>query len=429
MKLSLTPQDQVFWYVNKQDINPLTHDMVTDVVVIGGGMAGLSAAQSFSQKGCNVILLEKNYCGSGASGKSSGFITPNAELSLSDLTDKYGLKEAKRLWEFTNSGVSRIRKNIVEFGLDCDYQIQDTLVVANSTRKYKSMIQSEYDVRTQAGYESALYSSTDIFEAMTGEDYCGGIAYGDTFGIHAFQYCQGMKEVLIDQGVQIFEESPVVSIQNNEVTTPIARVKTQTIVVCIDRFADALPALWDKVYHAQTNILLSAPLSESQIKSIFPHQLYMVWDTDLVYNYFRITGDNRLILGGASIFDTYAPQEKHHNLRTVNKLKNYFAKKFPEANVQFEYVWPGLIGISKDLFPIAGYDEQMPCVYYITAATGLHWGSALGHYCAQRIIDGYTDYDHYFSPSRPFPLGSFANRILGTRATFALSNFFTVGSL
>ena len=74
MKLYL-PQDQVFWYVNKRDIKPLTHDITTDVVVVGGGISGLTAAQSFGKKGCKVVLIEKNYCGSGASGKSSGFIT------------------------------------------------------------------------------------------------------------------------------------------------------------------------------------------------------------------------------------------------------------------------------------------------------------------------------------------------------------------
>ena len=67
------PQDEVFWYLNESAIKPLTHDIKTDVVIIGGGMAGLSAAQKFLEKNVKVVLIEKNYCGSGATGKSSGF--------------------------------------------------------------------------------------------------------------------------------------------------------------------------------------------------------------------------------------------------------------------------------------------------------------------------------------------------------------------
>jgi len=88
--LVLPPQDQVFWYLHEPDIKPLTHDIKTNVVVIGGGMAGLSAAQSFHAQGLKVVLIEKNYCGAGASGKSSGFITPDSELPLDFFNTKYG---------------------------------------------------------------------------------------------------------------------------------------------------------------------------------------------------------------------------------------------------------------------------------------------------------------------------------------------------
>jgi len=86
------PQDQVFWYLNGgvTGVTPLMHDIACDVVVVGGGMAGLTAAQAFCAKGLSVVLIEKNYCGAGASGKSSGFITPDSELSLFELARIFG---------------------------------------------------------------------------------------------------------------------------------------------------------------------------------------------------------------------------------------------------------------------------------------------------------------------------------------------------
>ena len=128
--------------------------------------------------------------------------------------------------------------------------------------------------------------------------------------------------------------------------------------------------------------MLSAPLTDRQVSQLFPRDPYLVWDTDLVYQFYRLTGENRLMLGGAPLFDTYFAREKHNNAHAIKKLTNYFTKNFPQVSVQWEYIWPGLIGVSKDVFPIAGFDAQLPSVYYITGVTGLHWGSALGKYAA-----------------------------------------------
>ena len=75
----------------------------------------------------------------------------------------------------------------------------------------------------------------------------------------------------------------------------------------------------------------------------------MVWDTQFIYNYFRITSDQRLLLGGGNIFSTYANKETHNYSRITRKFTDYFASYFPELKLQFEYQWPGLIGLSKNI--------------------------------------------------------------------------------
>lgn len=426
---SFLPQDQVFWYLNSHDIKPLNNDLVTDVVVIGGGMAGITAAQTFHKRGFKVVLLEKNYCGSGATGKSSGFITPDSELSLSDLMSSHGEQQAEKIWKFVRSGVDIIRTNIETFNLDCDYQKQDTLILANTERAFKSDIVVEYASRQKLNYESKLYQGHELSTVLGSDRYKGGISYGNSFGIQGYRYCSGMKDILKNDGVQIYEETSVIDIQDHQVKTPRATVKAEHIIVCTDRFAHSLDTLYDKIYQVQTFIMLSAPLTAAQIKKIFPHDLYMVWDTDLVYNYYRLTGDNRLILGGSNLFQTYVTQETHNPRRIIKKLTNYFDAKFPGTAVQFEYVWPGLIGITKDIFPIAGYDRTMSSVYYAVGATGLPWASALGAYSAEFILDKNTTFEQCLSPYRSFQLGAMTQRILGTRLTFALSNFLSVGSI
>lgn len=425
----IRPQDQVFLYLEKTGIESLRKDISTDVVVIGGGMAGLAAAQSFRAKGLDVVLLEKSYCGAGATGKSTGFITPDSELSLSYLVRTYGPLEAKKIWDFVISGVTLIANNISKFNVDCDYQAQDTLVLAHSERRYQKDIIAEYNARSELNFLSTLYTQQELSNIIGSDAYKGGVAYSDTFSINGYRYCSGMKQVLQNLGVHIYEESPVIAIQNKCVITPKASVKAQYIIVCTDHFAASFPTLRNKIYHVQTFVMLSSSLSPMQIRSIFPQKQYMVWDTELVYQYYRIINDNRLILGGGSLLHTYASQEQHNNVYMIKKLTNYWAKKFPHSSPNFEYIWPGLIGVSKDLMPIAGRDAQMSSVYYIAAATGLPWAAALGAYSAAHIINNDKSFDHYFSPYRSFTLGPLIQTLLGKKITFALSNFLKVGSL
>lgn len=421
----LYPQDQVFWYINKKSPNRLTGNIKTNVVIVGGGMAGLSAAQSFYNKGCSVVLLEKSYCGAGASGKSSGFITPDSELNLSHFTRLFGLDKAKKVWKFGEGGVHFIEENIKKFNLACDYQKQDTLVVANSAGAL-SKITLEYENRQTLAYESILYDKTTISQAIGSNDYFGGIRYGNTFGINTYHYCQAMKEILEGSGVKVFEETPVIKVHEKGVDTTTTTVQADHVIVCADRFAPDIDTLVHDIYHAQTFIMLSAPLGDQTVKTIFPDQNLMVWDTDLIYQYYRIIGENRFLIGGSDLLSIFWGQEQHNSHRIFKKLYTYTKKKFPRVNFNFEYFWPGLIGVSKDIIPIADQDPQLPNVYHISGVAGLPWAAALGHYSAERIIDKNHDFDEFFSLKRKFPVGSLAQSILRKRFTFALSNFISL---
>src|SRR5205814_135778 len=115
MKKTIYPQDQNFWYLQRPDTLSLNADKETEVVVLGGGMAGLTAAHAFAKKGKKVILLEAHYCGAGASGKSSGFIEPNGEISLSEFVYRYGSEGGKTIWDaIENKGLEHIRSNIAQ---------------------------------------------------------------------------------------------------------------------------------------------------------------------------------------------------------------------------------------------------------------------------------------------------------------------------
>ncbi len=419
--------DQVYWYMPKRPVVQLKEDAEADIVIIGGGMAGLSAAVKFKEKGYSVIVLEKNFCGAGASGKSSGFITPDSEFSLHSLIKRYGENEARKLWEFVKAGVEAIRHNIIAYDIDCDFQVQDTVVVATS-EKGLSENEAEHHARLSLGYESSFYTRQDLNAVVNSEGYFGGIRYGGTFGINGYRYLQSLKTALMEQGVKICEETPAIAIEPHKVKTPYGVVKAGTIVLCADRWIPDFNKLVYDIYHVQTFLIMSAPLTDKEVLAIFPDKPLMAWDTDLIYKYWRIAEDNRLLIGGSTILGTYSPWAQHDNYAMAYRLGAYFNDKYPQVRPVFEYMWPGLIGVSKDIMPLAGRDEHDSNLYYIGGAAGLPWAAALGGYAADVIAENRSDLDGYFSPYRHFTFGPTTQKILGRPLTFALSHLTSLES-
>ena len=419
------PLPRIYWYEQRpgeaRRLPPLAQDTRTEVVVVGGGVAGLGCAQTLNEKGRKVVLLERGLCGGGASGRSSGFITPDAEMELSDLVRNRGPEGAKRLWDFAVGGVDAIRGNIERHGIDCDMQVQDSLFLASS-RKGATVVQSEHCARMRLGYGSTLYDGESI-RSVLGSDGCfGGVRYSGTFGINAYLYCQAMRDILRQSGVVIHEQSPVQEIEEGQVMANGYRVRADAVVLCLDRFLPEVGVLSKEVYHAQTFLAVSAPLTDAQVAAIFPKSQLLVWDTDLIYQYFRVTGDQRLLLGAASLLLTYERKERAVAPRILRKMRAWLGSKFPHVPVEIEYFWPGLIGVSKDFLPLAALDAAHSTLYIVSGAAGLPWAVALGRYLAEKIQSNRSDFDAEFDPRRRFPVGHFVQSLIGKPKAFALSH-------
>jgi gamma-glutamylputrescine oxidase len=106
---------------------PLKADIEADVLIIGGGMTGVSAAMEFIGKGLKVVLLEQNILGGSTTGRSAGFLTPDSELELAQLERRFGVEGAKEIWEVPCKGIESIIANIKDHNISCDLIKQDSL--------------------------------------------------------------------------------------------------------------------------------------------------------------------------------------------------------------------------------------------------------------------------------------------------------------
>jgi len=416
------PRDAVFWFDRKQrPLAALEGSIHADVVVVGAGMMGLMCARTLRARGQRVCVVEAETCGSGASGRSSGLITPDSELELRDLVQQFGPEAARKLWEFALGGVNAIHQAVLEDQIDCDMQVQDALFVA-TTRGGAQVVSTEHAARNAFGYPSTLYSRESLPEILGSTAYFGALRFGDTFGINAYDACAGLRQRLLETGARIFERSPVTRILENGIETPGGSVRAPAVIVCADRFLPTLGLARREIYHVKTFLAISECLGSADIDRMFPCGPLMVWGTDITYEYFRLTGDGRLLIGGASLANMYSRREQQRAEQVVRLLTRYLTGRFPGLRVKFAACWPGLIGVSKDFAPVVGRHPRYPSVHYAAGAAGLPWAAALGRYLAEKVLDGRDDVDAELSVDRRFPIGRHLQTVLGAPAAFAISH-------
>jgi gamma-glutamylputrescine oxidase len=415
-------RDAVFWFDRRVEaLPPLRQTIRADVVVVGGGMMGLMCARTLSARKQRVCILEADTCGGGASGRSSGLITPDSELELGDLVRGFGSELGPWLWDFASDGVNAIRQAVSEDQIACDFQPHEALFIAATSAGAK-LIADEFSARQRFGYPCTHYSKDQLPGIVGSSAYFGALRFGGTFSIDGYRCCAGLRRRLLDNGVRIFEKSAATRITESGVETSAGSVQAPSVVVCTDRLLPELGLAKREIYHAQTFLAISECLPDSDVDRLFPRKPFMVWDTDLFYKYFRLTGDRRLLIGGSTLADTYVRREKHQPERVERRLTKYLAERFPGLRLRFAACWPGLIGITKDFAPIVGPHPRFPSVHFAGGAAGLPWAAALGRYLAERILDGRTDLEDVLSVNRSFPVGPHLQAAIGAPAAFAASH-------
>ena len=422
---------QNWWYTTLLEVTapmnpPLKSDIKADVVIIGAGAAGLSAAYTLMDKGLKVVVLEKNICGGSSTGKSAGFLTPDSELELSQLLRRFGKDGARDIWEVATTGVKMIVDRVHTHNFKCDLIKQDSLFLANNPKDGWQQVKEEADARREMNYTTELYDRGQVKDIVGGLEYYGAVRYPDTYGIDALRYSQEMKKILMQKGIEIYEASEVVSVKGHTVSTHLGSVTADQIIFCADKLKENITEYAWSTYHAQTFLSISEPLSEGEIKQMFPYELFQCWDTDLIYSYYRLTGEGRLLLGGGSAFTTYSKNDVRTSY-VIDEVIGKFKKKYPFLkNLEFIQFWPGRIDMTRDLLPTILRDEKSSWIHFVLGCVGLPWATFCGNFVARHVINDKAETDHkyyrYFSIDRGFLLPVWMEKIFGKKIIFSLNN-------
>src|SRR6185312_7471698 len=119
---------------------------------------------------------------------------------------------------------------------------------------------AEVAARKDLGYVQTTYSAKELHKVTSAVGYTGAVRYPGTYGINALRYSQGIKKVLLNAGVKIYEASEVASLEGHSAKTHLGSVTADNIIVCIDKMKPSLSRYSRNVYHAQTFLSISEPL-------------------------------------------------------------------------------------------------------------------------------------------------------------------------
>ena len=410
-----------FWLgqVDDEPLAAASGSLTADVVVVGGGITGLSAARRLSMLGRDVVLLEADLSGSGATGKSSGFITPDSELKLSNLITRFGDADARVLWQAAQAACDAMRADVHAWQLPCDLVPADSFWVARSRREIAA-VQREHEAHARLGFASRLYQGGEVGDVLGGSGFAAGVRSPGTFGMNALAYVRGLRRDVSSRGVRCFERSPVIAIERNEVHTPDASVRAGAVVVCLDRYAPTLGITTKDNFHAQAFLTVTEPLRAATWREIFPEAPLLVWDSDLIYQYFRRTREGRLLVGGGRLIETFAAEHPHS--KSFAKLERYARARFAGLrDVRFTHAWQGLMGMSKDVLPIAGRSPDEPSHHLALCSAGLPWSMLAGECAAALAAGRAAPLARFFAPERRFPWIERFQPVLGKPITWALS--------
>jgi gamma-glutamylputrescine oxidase len=402
-------RNAVYWFEKSPPrmLASLSGRIEADAVVVGGGTTGLTVAQWLMEHaGLDVVLLEARFCGSGATGRSSGLISPDTELDAHQYTRRFGVQTAEMLMRSAYAGIEQIRSNIERFSISCGYMKADALYVADG-RFLVPEIRREHEARTRQSLDSRFYDRDRMPEVLGTDGYHAGVRYGGTFAMSASEYVHGLRDALVERGLRVYENTPAVQIEAHRVRTPMGEVRAKRVFVCVDRYAPELGIEPRDVYHQQSFIVVSEPLDPALRGELFPDGPLLVHDSRLVYHYFRLTPEGRLVLGGGLTRKAYLPSPSDPSAG-ARYLLRYIRRKFPQlADVEFTHTWPGLFGLSKDLLPIAGRVPHSGTtrdgeLYVALCGGGMAWSVLAATTAAQTAIEGSAPLTPFFKPRRAF---------------------------
>lgn len=366
----------------------LTGDIDCDVVVIGGGGGGMSAALRLAEKGVDVVLLEGQTLGWGASSRNAGYITNSIAADPEMLGLMLKPERLRNLYQFAENAVHFATDAISHHGIDCGYQ-QEGIVMAAVSKGQLRHARRNAKVMADAGSSAKFVEGR---EAGLPEGFLGGVREGVGGTLNPGEFTLGLRAATIASGVRVYEHTPALDLTDTcgevRVKTPSGRVRARKALLTTNAYsADLSSAPRNLATPVWTSLVETEPVAPERLDDIGWTSRAPMVTLHMILESYRVTPRGTIVFGTRRLQTGRNPLPHRTPAPNVaDDLVRGFRERFPGLrDIKPQKAWGGWIGMSSTWLPVVG--EASDNVLYSLACNGHGFAQAqyVGHLLADRI--------------------------------------------
>ncbi|MFC1797039.1 NAD(P)/FAD-dependent oxidoreductase [Pseudomonadota bacterium] len=375
----------------------LQENLVADVAIIGAGYTGLWTAYYLKQinPALNIVILEAEIAGFGASGRNGGWCAgflSGIDRWLDDPLHRDGALRLQRLMFDTVAEVGRVTERE---SIDCHFEQSGALEIAVLPAQLKRL-NEELAYMQGLGFDSSDYrflSAGEIQETLNVDQAMGAILMSHCAAIHPARLARGLADTVENLGVSLYEQSPVLELQGNQIKTPQGTVKAGITILATEGYGGTLPGHERRLIPVHSMMVATEPLSQEQIEAISMHRRYTFGNLDHVTTYGQLTADGRIAFGcrGTYHYGSRVQAQFDQDDPDFELVRQTLIRLFPVLQgIRFTHAWGGAMGVSRSLQPSMHFQAGAQLAW-----AGGFFGNGVGatHLAGQTLADLVTGRD------------------------------------
>ncbi len=390
----LPQTSEPYWLDNLEipEFEHLIDDINVDVVIVGGGITGITAAYLLLKEGQKVALLEAGKLLNGTTGHTTAKITAQHDLIYDELINHIGLSKARLYYEANMEALQFIKDTINEHNIDCDFLTQDAFLYS-TTEQYAQKIEKEFKAYNKLKIDGDLIS-----EIPFDINILNGISMKDQAQFHPTKYLTQLIRIIKEAGCLLFENTTAVNVEENgdnvTVLTRNGYRVTANYIVSSSHFPFYEgTGLYSTRMYADRSYVLAVKTKEE-----YPGGMYLCVDQpSRSLRSVTINNEQMVLIGG----------ESHKSGQGIDTLEHYkalvsFAEKvFPIDKIVYRWSTQDLITLDKIPY-VGAITSSQPNVLIATGYRkwGMTTGTAAARLLSDLIFKNKSPYKTLYTPSR-----------------------------
>ncbi|HVN87044.1 MAG TPA: FAD-dependent oxidoreductase [Candidatus Binatia bacterium] len=340
---------------------PLVGEARADVAIVGGGLTGLSTALALKRAGVDAVVLEREFCGFGASGRNAGHLTPTIGKDLPTLLMLYGEERTAAIVRFADHCVHRTEALIEEHGIDCDYAPTGN-VMAVVHPKQEKRLRRAAEIAGKVGANVRFLESEEMRARGLPPAFLCGALEGAGGTLDPGKLVLGLRSVALAAGVRIHEGTRVTQVTSGP--KPIVHaaqgvVRAERVVMASNAWTREIGVPGTKVLPLYVTLFETAPLSDAQLGALggWPRR-EGVYTAHEVLESYRLTA-RRTIIGGSKVPRYFwgAQPASHGGAHAPSQalVVRAFRDRFSAlSELPIAHFWGGWIAMTLNFLPSIG---------------------------------------------------------------------------